>query len=87
MRITRSMFAIFSRIDGAGWVSGGEIARRVGQPRQNLNYALRSMVDAGVLERSNTSPIHYRVVPEPDATTRTIIADIKNSQTIFESQE
>lgn len=63
MRITQKMLAIYDLLNAdGGWMSAPIIASGVGQPRQNLDYTLRTMIEQGVVERNETvHPIHYKL--------------------------
>ena len=61
MRVTRTVFNIYHVLKGGGWIPAVSIAKTLGKPRQNIKYALSQLEDTGVIERSNTSPIQYRI--------------------------
>lgn len=87
MRVTRNIFLVYDALKGRGWRSMAQIAEVAGVPRQNLNYAVDALVEAGIVEQiTTTRPAHFRILTSPPDHVRALMEQVESTADIYKQK-
>lgn len=83
-RVTKLLVSVHAALDGRGWVSGPALARAAGVHRSAIRKRLMPLVAEGLIEQSDTRPLHYRMNPNPTEAHRAMVERIRRAAEVFE---
>lgn len=64
IRSTRNIAAALVALQGGEWVSAPEITKAVGSTRQAMVRVFERLLIEGLVARSQTRPVYYRIIPD-----------------------